>query len=175
MLLNNFNLIISSEQSETSIVLDNLLPNTLYVVSLQAMTGEHYMPNNDKIYIKSKINNNNNVDHMQKIDMKPSLLSFQSMNSKDLHQSKPSTQYLGSSKEVYLVFETPEDSNIFKENGKLIDSSKDFRSSLENGSSSKAKYIYILLLYLIPNYIFIHFYSKYIVKLIKCVVCSFYL
>ncbi|VDP32834.1 unnamed protein product [Schistosoma mattheei] len=156
--------------SETSIVLDNLLPNTLYVVSLQAMTGEHYMPNNDNIYIKSKINNNN-VDHMQK----PSLLSFQSINSKDLHQSKPSTQYLGSSKEVYLVFETPEDSNIFKENGKLIDSSKEFRSSLENGSSSKAKYIYIFLLYLRPNYTFIHFYSKYIVKLIKFVVYSFYL
>ncbi|VDP48752.1 unnamed protein product, partial [Schistosoma curassoni] len=146
--------------SETSIVLDNLLPNTLYVVSLQAMTGEHYMPNNDKIYIKSKINNNNNVGHMQKIDMKPSLLSFQSMNSKDLHQSKPSTQYLGSSKEVYLVFETPEDSNIFKENGKLIDSSKEFRSSLENGSSNVRQTVkeiihyavYLALIRIILNY-----------------------
>uniref|UniRef100_A0A094ZMF2 Anosmin-1 n=1 Tax=Schistosoma haematobium TaxID=6185 RepID=A0A094ZMF2_SCHHA len=148
--------------SETSIVLDNLLPNTLYVVSLQAMTGEHYMPNNDKIYIKSKINNNNNnnVDHMQKIDIKQSLLSFQSMNSKDLHQSKPSTQYLGSSKEVYLVFETPEDSNIFKENRKLIDSSKEFRSSLENGSSNVRQTVkelihyavYLALLRIILNY-----------------------
>ncbi|CAH8568371.1 unnamed protein product [Schistosoma turkestanicum] len=121
--------------SETSIVLNNLLPNTLYVVSLQAMTGEHYTPNNNEIYLQSKINNN--ADNMQKSDVKSSLHSFQSINSNEVHQQlKPTTQYLGSSKEVYLVFETPEDSSILKGNMKLSHSSKESRNSLENSSSS---------------------------------------
>ncbi|KAK4475286.1 hypothetical protein MN116_002357 [Schistosoma mekongi] len=120
--------------SETSIVLDNLLPSTLYVVSLQALTGEHYLSNNDEKYLQSKITNN--VNNIHEANVKSSNLPFQTLNSNDFQLQKSLPKYLGSSKEVYLVFETPEEPKMLNSNMKLIHSSKELRNSLQNSSSN---------------------------------------
>ncbi|CAH8651463.1 unnamed protein product [Heterobilharzia americana] len=103
--------------SETFIVLDNLLPSTLYVVSLQAMTAQHYITNAE------------DIPSLSRNFMKPSIVASQTIAYNTLQSNKPSTKYYGTSKEVHLVFETPSNVNTFSH------LSQEFTRSSINGAS----------------------------------------
>ncbi|VDP97283.1 unnamed protein product [Trichobilharzia regenti] len=114
--------------SETSIVLDNLLPSTLYVVSLQAMTGEHNIPHSEDASLHAKMNSNPDKDYM-----KSSLMPFQSITPNSVYSHLP-MKYFGTSKEVFIAFETPANVNILDNRMNHSHSSQKFLKFSRNGS-----------------------------------------